>query len=34
MKVSDIIFIIVVALFMTYSFLVEEKVLDNGTKLK
>ena len=34
MKVSDIIFLIVVALFMTYSFLVKEQVMDNGIKLK
>ena len=34
MKVSDIIFLIVVALFMTYSFLVKEQVMDSGIKLK
>ena len=34
MKVLDIIFLIVVTLFITYSFLVKEKVLDNGIKLK
>jgi len=34
MKVLDLIFLIVVTLFITYSFLVKEKVLDHGIKLK